>query len=217
MARARARLVLATNNPGKIEEIREILGRAQVEVVSCAAFPGVPGVVEDGATFEENAIKKAVAVARATREVALADDSGLEVDALGGMPGVRSARFAGDELPRGVARDRANVEKLLSMLEGVHEARRTARFRCVVAIADPEGRVDTVEGVCGGRIAARPSGSSGFGYDPVFIPDGHDATFAELGPRVKNQVSHRARALRAAVPMIMDFLAGRAGRSGGPR
>lgn len=203
------RLVLATRNPGKVEEMREILrasGLGVVEVLSCADFPGLGDVEEDGETFEENATKKALAVARATGEVALADDSGLEVDALGGAPGVRSARFAGEALPRGASRDRANYEKLLSLLAGVPGPERTARFRCAVAVASPAGRVQTAEGRCEGCIIFAPRGSGGFGYDPVFVPDGYDETFAELGSGVKNAISHRARALRAAIPAIRDLL-----------
>ncbi len=204
-----ARLVLATRNPGKVAEMREILrdrGPGAVEVLSCADFPYLGDVVEDGETFEENAREKALAVADATGEVALADDSGLEVDALGGAPGVRSARFSGEALPRGASRDRANYEKLLSLLADVPDSMRTARFRCAVAVAAPGGRVRTAKGTCEGRIAFAPRGSGGFGYDPVFVPDGCDRTFAELGPEVKNTISHRARALRAAVPAIRELL-----------
>ncbi|MGE5572437.1 MAG: RdgB/HAM1 family non-canonical purine NTP pyrophosphatase [Bacteroidota bacterium] len=207
------RLVLATRNPGKVAEMLDIMrasgfdgGFAGVEVLSCADFPGLADVAEDGETFEENATKKAVAAARATGEVALADDSGLEVDALCGAPGVRSARFAGEDLPRGASRDRTNYEKLLSLLAGVPDHERTARFRCAVAVATPKGRVRCAEGRCEGRIIREPRGSDGFGYDPVFVPDGYDSTFAELGPGVKNSISHRARALRAAIPAIREFL-----------
>lgn len=203
------RLVLATKNPGKVAEMRDILranGLGALEVLSCADFPWLGDVEEDGETFEENATKKALAVAKATGEVALADDSGLEVDALGGAPGVRSARFAGEALPRGASRDRANYEKLLSLLAGVPDPERTARFRCAVAVAAPGGRVQTAEGRCEGRIIFAPRGSGGFGYDPVFVPDGYDETFAELGAGVKNAISHRARALTAAIPVIRDLL-----------
>jgi XTP/dITP diphosphohydrolase len=131
------RLVLATKNPGKVLELKEILRHLPIEVVACSDYPGIPDVVEDGETFEENAIKKAQAVARATGEIALADDSGLEVDALGGRPGVHSARFREGVYSSGSERDKANYEKLLSLLEGVEEAKRTARFRCVVALSDP--------------------------------------------------------------------------------
>lgn len=201
-------LVLATRNPGKIMEMQEILKDAPVDVVSCGAFPGLPEIAEDGETFEENAKKKALSTALATGEVALADDSGLEVDALGGAPGVRSARFAGAVLARGASRDRANLEKLLSLLKDVPDPERTARFRCVVAVASPEGRVEVAGGACSGKIAFAPRGSSGFGYDPVFVPEGYDRTFAELGPETKNAISHRARALRAVLPVIRELFVG---------
>lgn len=166
-------------------------------------FPGLPEVEEDGATFEQNAVKKARFAAAATCLWALADDSGLEVDYLGGAPGVFSARFAG----RG-GDDRANNEKLLRLLEGVPLERRTARFRCVVAVASPGGEVYTAEGTCAGVIAFAPRGSGGFGYDPLFYVPHLGKTFAELEPEVKNAVSHRAKALEKARRIIFDLLAG---------
>jgi XTP/dITP diphosphohydrolase len=199
------RLVLATKNPGKVIEIKEILGRLPIEVVAVFAYKDIPEIEENGETFEENAVHKALATAKATGEVALADDSGLEVDALSGAPGVHSARFAGEDLPRGRERDKANYEKLLSLLEDVEDAERTARFKCVVAIAAPCGKVRTAEGVCEGKIAFQPNGSGGFGYDPVFIPYGHTRSFAALPHDVKNAISHRARALKATLPLIEEF------------
>lgn len=200
-----SRLVLATKNPGKVLEIKEILRHLPIEVVACSAYNDIPDVVEDGETFQDNAMSKARVIAKATGEVALADDSGLEVDVLCGAPGVHSARFAGGDLPRGRERDRANYEKLLSLLEGVEDANRTARFRCVVALADPSGRGESVEGVCEGKIGFAPDGCGGFGYDPVFIPLGHTRSFAALPQDVKNAVSHRALALRAALPLIEEL------------
>lgn len=200
-----SRLILATKNPGKILEITELLKDLPIEVVACSSCGDIPDVVEDGETFRENAACKALSVAKATGEVALADDSGLEVDALCGAPGVHSARFAGEDLPRGPERDRDNYEKLLSLLEGVEDCRRTARFRCVVAIASPDGRIKLAQGVCEGKIAFAPGGSGGFGYDPVFIPHGHSESFASLPQHIKNAMSHRARALKAALPIIKEF------------
>lgn len=200
-----SRLVLATRNPGKVLEIKEILEHLPIEVVSCSAFKGIPDVTEDGETFRDNAACKARAVAEASGEVALADDSGLEVDVLCGAPGIHSARFAGADLPRGRELDRANYEKLLSLLEGVEDARRTARFRCVVALAHPSGEVRFAEGVCEGKIAFAPDGCGGFGYDPVFVPLGHARSFAALPQDVKNAISHRALALKAAFPLIEEF------------
>lgn len=187
------KLVLATRNRGKIKELSALLAPLGYEVVSLEDFPGVPEVPEDGATFAENAVKKATAVARHTGHLVLADDSGLEVDCLGGAPGVLSARFAGEH-----GNDRANNEKLLALLAGVPTEKRTARFRCVVAVATPAGEVWTAEGSCEGIIADAPRGEGGFGYDPLFYVPELGKTFAELEPEVKNRLSHRARALAGA-------------------
>lgn len=182
-------IVLATRNPGKISEIEALL--PGVRCAPAASFPGCPEPEESGRTFEENALIKARAVSRYTGRTALADDSGLEVDALDGAPGVRSARYAGDR-----ASDGENLRRLLDALDGVDEAGRAARFRCVVAVVAPDGGAWTAEGVCEGGILREPRGESGFGYDPVFVPAGYDKTFAELDAGVKNRISHRAMALR---------------------
>lgn len=182
-------IVLATRNPGKISEIEALL--PGVRCAPAASFPGCPEPEESGRTFEENALIKARAVSRFTGRTALADDSGLEVDALDGAPGVRSARYAGDH-----ASDGENLRRLLDALDGVDEAGRAARFRCVVAVVAPDGGAWTAEGVCEGGILREPRGESGFGYDPVFVPAGYDKTFAELDAGVKNRISHRAMALR---------------------
>lgn len=184
-------LLLATRNRHKLDEIRAILGGPGVVWKSALDFPHLPDVVEDGATFEANAEKKARALAAATGCWALADDSGLEVGALGGAPGVFSARYAGE--PTNHA---ANNAKLLQDLRGV--TNRTARFRCVLALASPDGRVRFAEGRCQGRIIEALRGAQGFGYDPLFVPDGFDQTFAEMPADQKNTISHRARALAAA-------------------
>jgi XTP/dITP diphosphohydrolase len=184
-------LVLATRNRHKIGEIAALFSLPGVRLVGAQDYPDAPEVVEDGCTFEENAAKKAVTLARATGEWALADDSGLEVDALGGAPGIRSARYAGES-----AGDAGNVAKLLLSLAGA--ADRRARFRCVLALSDPKGNVRTIEGRCEGRIAGEPRGAGGFGYDPVFVPDGHRITFAEMDADEKNRLSHRARAFARA-------------------
>ena len=185
------KILIASRNAHKIQEIREIFDLPGVEWVSTAAFPDLHDVVEDGATFEANAIKKAVELARATGLWALADDSGLEVAALGNAPGVYSARYAGE--PCNHARNNA---KLLRELSG--KADRSARFRCVAALSDPSGRVETVSGACPGRILDRLRGVQGFGYDPLFVPDGFDQTFAEMGSEQKNRLSHRGRAMTLA-------------------
>lgn len=192
-------LVLATRNRHKIAEIRAVLDLPGIEWRTPEDYPDIPAPVEDGATFEENAIKKALAWARATGHWALADDSGLEVEALYGEPGVRSSRYAGES-----ATDADNIRKLLIELEG--ETAREARFRCVLALASPEGDVRTVEGACVGRLLTAPRGSGGFGYDPLFVPYGFEQTFAEMPPDLKNRISHRARALRAAREAWADIL-----------
>lgn len=184
------RLVVATTNPGKLKEIESILAPLGLEIVSAGTYQGLPEIEEDGETFEENAVTKARLTAEATGEVALADDSGLEVDCLAGAPGVHSARFAGE--PRN---DAANNAKLLKLLEGIPEKRRHARFRCVIAVAVPGGPVLTAEGKCEGYILSEPRGTGGFGYDPLFYLPEYQKTFAELPPEVKNRVSHRAKAL----------------------
>jgi XTP/dITP diphosphohydrolase len=201
-------LVFATRNPGKLVELRQLLADLDLEVWSLDELEKegatVPEVSEDGDTFEANAGKKAVEVSRATGLPALADDSGLEVDALGGAPGVRSARFAGPE-----ASDQANNARLLHALRDVPEDRRSARFRSVLALADTAGPLGdgliTAAGVCEGRILLSPRGTGGFGYDPLFLVPELGATFAELGVGTKNDRSHRARAMAAMKPHIVRY------------
>jgi XTP/dITP diphosphohydrolase len=198
--------ILATRNQHKVAEVRAILGAA----ASCRClrdFPAAPEVVEDAPTFAGNAAKKATALATwlaATghgRCWVLADDSGLEVDALAGAPGVHSARFAAlDTGGVGNSADAANTAKLLRLLADVPAVRRTARFRCVLALVEvdppnPLRAPELFDGVCEGQVAFEPKGGNGFGYDPVFLPEGFELTFAELGDAVKNRLSHRARAL----------------------
>ena len=194
------KLVLATHNAHKVREIGQILGDG-VALRSLADFPDVGKIPEEGETFAANAAQKALFVARALGLPALADDSGLEVDALAGAPGVRSARFAGEG-----ARDAENNAKLLGLMAGVPAERRTGRFRCAIAVAWPDGSVRTAEGACEGRILEAPRGAGGFGYDPLFVPDGCDRTYAELGGEAKNRISHRGRALRTARETILKTL-----------
>lgn len=186
------RVVLATNNKGKIAELRAILGGSSLELLSADEVGGLPDVEETAETFEENAFLKAQEVSRHTGLAAIADDSGLEVEALGAAPGVRSARYAGDAQD-----DAANVAKLLAELQVVPAAERGARFVCVAAFVDTEGRRLTARGTCEGSIAGGPRGTRGFGYDPVFVPEGYDRTMAELPAETKNVVSHRGKAFRA--------------------
>jgi XTP/dITP diphosphohydrolase len=186
------RIVLATGNRDKVKELRAALDGLAVRILTRDDYPGVPEVVEDGATLAENALKKARALVAATGLAAIADDTGLEVDALGGEPGVYSSRFAG---PGATYAD--NVRKLLARMDGVAGGARTARFRCVIAFVEPDGREAHVEGVCEGRITREPRGSEGFGYDPVFLAEATGRTFAEMTIEEKNGISHRGLAMAA--------------------
>lgn len=195
------RLVVATRNRGKVKEILDFLPPG-AEVLTLADFPHLPPVVEDGKSFLENAVKKAREVAMATGITALADDSGLEVEALNGAPGIFSARYAGEG-----AKDEENNAKLLRELEGVPWEKRRARFVCVIAVATPEGRVYTARGVCEGFITFEPRGDKGFGYDPLFYVPELDKTFAELEGEEKHKVSHRGKALRTIEPVLKQLFA----------
>ena len=199
------RLLVATRNRDKLKEIGAILSDLKLDIVSPWDIPGLADIIEDGATIRDNAIKKAVETAKAAKMLTLADDTGLEVDALNGEPGVRSARFAGDDVSY-----HENNKKLLASLQGVAMEKRSARFRCVAAIADENGLVDAVEGICNGAIIAEERGGGGFGYDPLFIPDGQVKTFAELSLEVKNRISHRAKALQKAWAVLSRYLRERA-------
>jgi len=185
------KLVVATRNFGKLREIQTGLQGLGLELLSLADFPGAPKIVEDGETFEANAVKKAAALARYTDLPALADDSGLEVDALAGAPGIRSARFAGEG-----ASDDENNARLLSLLHEVPPERRSARFACMIALAWPDGQVTIVEGIAQGTILEAPRGKRGFGYDPLFYSPALGATFAEAAAEEKLAVSHRGQALK---------------------
>jgi XTP/dITP diphosphohydrolase len=191
-------LYLATGNAHKLDELRALAPWPGVEWRTLRDAPGFVPPEETGATFAENAVIKAEALAAFTGQAALADDSGLEVDGLGGAPGVYSARYAGVH-----GDDAANNRKLLAELGAGRDRR--ARFRCVLALSHGPGRTRVAAGACEGRIAAAPAGAGGFGYDPLFIPDGFDRTFAELGAEVKNRLSHRAAAMRAAVAAWTDL------------
>lgn len=199
---SRPTLLLATRNPGKAREFSVLLSPMPLLLRDLRSFPDVPHVAEDGETYLENARAKALAAALSSGLPALADDSGLEVDALGGSPGVRSARFAGPDHS-----DAKNIALLLERLRGVPELRRTARFRCVVVVARPDGRMIDAEGTCEGRIANAPRGFGGFGYDSVFWHPASGATFAEVPPDLKSRISHRAAACRALLGQLSDFLA----------
>ena len=190
--RKKMEIVLATRNKKKIEEIKRITADLPISILSLDNFPDCPETVEDKNTFEGNAIKKAVEVCKCTGKPALADDSGLEVDALGGAPGVYSARYAGTA---GGGNDVKNYEKLLFELKNIPDKKRLARFVCCMALAFPDGPVKTFFGYAEGRIGHEPEGETGFGYDPVFIPKGYKNTFAEMSGDEKDRLSHRGKAL----------------------
>jgi XTP/dITP diphosphohydrolase len=194
-------LVVATRNKKKLEEIRQILKGLNLRITSLADYPKIPVVLEDGKTFRENALKKAVETARFTGRLTLGEDSGLCVRALGGRPGVYSALFSGKDKS-----DAKNNLKLLRLLEGKKFKDRKAHYVCAVALADGEGLVGAVEGRCSGAIGFTPKGSFGFGYDPLFVIPKYKKTFAQLGGRVKHKMSHRFRALAKAKLIIQKYI-----------
>ncbi|WP_096153112.1 MULTISPECIES: XTP/dITP diphosphatase [Bacillus] len=183
-------LIIATNNKGKVKEFQNIFSAKGYSVKSLKDFPEIQDVEETGTTFEENALLKATEVSKTLNVVVIADDSGLEVDALDGEPGVYSARYAGNEKS-----DEANIDKVLEKLQGVPAEKRTARFVCVLAVAMPDGESFTVRGTCEGFIASERKGENGFGYDPIFYIKEIDKTMAQLSKEEKNKISHRARAI----------------------
>jgi len=193
------RILVATMNAGKLREYERLLADVPgLELENMASLPKPVDVVEDRDTFYGNALKKAAEIAAVAGIPCLADDSGLEADALGGRPGVHSARYSGEG-----ATDARNNEKLLEELGDVGEGERAARFRCAIVIAGPDGReLVAVDDACEGRIGREPKGAHGFGYDPLFVPDGYTQTMAELGPDTKNEISHRAKAAAKLVPLL---------------
>ena len=207
MSTTRPRVVLATRNPNKVAELRRILvdtGAVDIDLVGLDVLPDTPEVVETGATFAENALLKARSVADSTGLPALADDSGLCVDALNGMPGVLSARWAGRH-----GDDQANLELLLAQLAELPDERRVAYFACAAAAALPGGETRLAEGTLVGRLTRQPRGGNGFGYDPIFVPEGETRTTAELSPAEKDATSHRGRAFRRLAPLLTDLLCAR--------
>jgi XTP/dITP diphosphohydrolase len=194
-------LVIATSNQHKLKEFKTLLKGFPLTILSLKDFPDIPAVVEDGKSFYENALKKALTVARHTDKITVADDSGIEVDALDGKPGVYSARFAGED-----ATDEANNTKLLKELEGVSSDKRGACFKCVLVIAQPDGETAFVEGACRGTIIHEARGEYGFGYDPLFLVPEYDKTFSEITPEEKNKISHRARALEKLLKILPQYL-----------
>nr|BEK66051.1 RdgB/HAM1 family non-canonical purine NTP pyrophosphatase [Kitasatospora purpeofusca] len=197
------RLILATRNQHKVAELRDILGDAglDVELVGADAYPEIPDVPETGITFAENALLKAHALARATGLPAVADDSGLCVDVLGGAPGILSARWSGKH-----GDDRANLDLLLAQLSDIAPEHRGAHFFCAAALALPDGTERVVEGRLLGTLRTAPAGDGGFGYDPILQPLGESRTCAELTPAEKNAISHRGQAFRALAPVVKDLI-----------
>ncbi|GCD37396.1 non-canonical purine NTP pyrophosphatase [Streptomyces chrestomyceticus JCM 4735] len=197
------RLILATRNAGKVTELRAILAAADldVELVGADAYPDVPDVKETGVTFAENALLKAHALARATGHPAVADDSGLCVDVLGGAPGIFSARWAGRH-----GDDQANLDLLLAQLSDIADGHRAAHFACAAALALPDGTERVVEGRLEGALRHTPAGTGGFGYDPILQPLGDTRTCAELTADEKNAISHRGKAFRGLVPVVRELL-----------
>ena len=194
---------MATQNSGKISEFRQILAdKSCISMRSLLDYPTVPDINENRSTFAGNSIKKAIEVSKHTDTATLADDSGLEVDALNGNPGILSARYAGKN-----ATSDQLISKVLKELEGTPDTKRTARFRCAIALVIPsctDGMViEVVEGICEGKITFQKQGEDGFGYDPIFVPLGYNQTFAELGTEIKNKISHRAKALKLITKIIL--------------
>jgi XTP/dITP diphosphohydrolase len=198
------RLILATRNAHKVRELEAILSAAGLDLalVGADAYPEVPDVKETGTTFAENALLKARTLAKATGVPAVADDSGLCVDVLGGAPGIFSARWSGRH-----GDDKANLDLLLAQLSDIDDAHRAAHFACAAALALPDGTERVVEGRLPGTLRREPAGTGGFGYDPILQPDGETRTCAELTPDEKNAISHRGQAFRALTPVIRELLA----------
>lgn len=191
------KLVVATRNNGKLKEIKNYLKDYSIVLKCLTDYPQIPEIKEIGETFYDNAFLKAKTVSRLTNLPTLADDSGLEIDYLGGKPGVYSSRWGKTNQER--------IKKVIQALQNTKEEERKAHFVCVMSLVTPEGGTFTTEGICTGKITLLPKGQSGFGYDPIFIPDGYNLTFAQLGPDIKNNISHRAMALRKMVRIIIDY------------
>lgn len=194
-------LVVATKNKKKLKEIEELLEDFNLKILSLADFPRAPKIIEDGITFDQNAIKKAATIAMYTGKLTIGEDSGLEVKALKNKPGVYSSRYSGEG-----ATDRKNNLKLLRELKNIPFKKRNARYRCSIAIADKHKLIAVVNGSCNGLIGFHSKGSSGFGYDPLFIIPKYNKTFAQLGEKIKHTMSHRAKAIKKAKKVMARFL-----------
>jgi XTP/dITP diphosphohydrolase len=194
-------LVVATKTKTKLREIEDILKDQGLKITSLSAYPGTPRIIENGKTFKDNAIKKAVKIARFSKKLTLGEDSGLCVEALGGAPGIYSSRFSGKDKS-----DAKNNLKLLRLLQGLPLSKRKAYYVCAVALADKDGLVAAVEGKCSGVIAFAPKGNFGFGYDPLFVIPKYKKTFAQLGSRIKHKMSHRYNALKKVKKIIQKYI-----------
>jgi len=198
--KAKIELVIATKNKKKLKEIKDLLKGLNLKILSLADFPKAPTIVEDGETFAQNAIKKAATIAMYTGKLTMGEDSGLEVKALKNKPGVYSSRYSGKG-----ATDKKNNSKLLKELRGVPLKKRTARYKCSVALADKNKLITVVEGSCQGLIGFRSKGTAGFGYDPLFIIPKYNKTFAQLGLKIKHTMSHRGKAMKKAREVIRRY------------
>ena len=190
-------IIIATKNLGKVKEIKDILDNSNIKILPNKDFPQLPKIDEDGKTFQENALKKACKISEYTGKVCLADDSGLEIDYLEGKPGIYSSRWGNN--------DEERINKVLNLLENVPEDKRNAKFICVLVLAFPDGRKYMVKEECPGKISFIPRGKYGFGYDPIFLIPEYNQTFAELGDKIKNQISHRGKALRRMIKIINEI------------
>lgn len=190
-------ILIATNNLGKVKEIKDILDGCQIKFLNMKDFPNLPEIEEDGKTYQENAFKKARKILEYTDKICLADDSGLEIDYLKGKPGIYSSRWGNS--------DEERINKVLKLLEGVPIDKRKARFVCVAVLVFPDGKTYMVKEECKGIIGFQPKGENGFGYDPVFLVPEYNKTFAELGDKIKNKISHRGKAMRRIVEIIKEI------------
>ena len=190
-------ILIATNNLGKVKEIKDILDSPEIKILTMKDFPPLPKIEEDGKTYQENAFKKARKVSEYTGKICLADDSGLEIDYLKGKPGIYSSRWGNS--------DEERRNKVLRLLENVPKNKRNAKFVCVVVLVFPNGKIYMVKKECKGNITFNPKGEHGFGYDPIFLVPEYDKTFAELGDKIKNQISHRGKAMRRMINIINEL------------
>jgi len=191
-------ILIATNNLGKVKEIKDILDSSEIKILTMKDFPPFPKIEEDGKTYQENAFKKARKVSEYTGKICLADDSGLEIDYLEGKPGIYSSRWGNS--------DEERINKVLRLLENVPKNKRNAKFVCVVVLVFTDGKIYMVKEECKGSIIFNPKGEQGFGYDPIFLVPEYDKTFAELGDKIKNQISHRGKAMRRMINIINELI-----------